>query len=120
MAVLITGASGHIRFRTLAFLLHYSYEAKVVLEAHPKSARSATMLPSKLWMWCVATLCLSLRILTHISQEPEALTFVEVSDMTIPGCFDEVVQNVSFIVHVAAPLTSRPTLIPAIPISRPR
>ncbi|ETN40907.1 uncharacterized protein HMPREF1541_05187 [Cyphellophora europaea CBS 101466] len=82
--VLITGATGHIGFRTLAVALEAGYRARV-------SSRSLQMAEK-------------LRSLPSIKPHADKVEFVEIPDFLAPGAFDNAVQGVSYIIHVASPI----------------
>ena len=82
--VLVTGATGHIGFRTLAQVLQAGYRARV-------SSRSLASAEK-------------LRSLPSISPYADNLSFVEVSDFLAPGAFDTAVQDATYIIHVASPI----------------
>ncbi|KAG4443872.1 hypothetical protein IFR05_000638 [Cadophora sp. M221] len=86
--VLLTGATGLIGFRVLVFCLRQGYRVRVVLRTLAKKK-------------CI----LSTPSIQHLGTETN-LTFVEISDMSIPGAFDEALQNMDCVIHAAAPIVS--------------
>jgi nucleoside-diphosphate-sugar epimerase len=82
--VLITGATGHIGFRTLAVALQSGYRARV-------TSRSIASLEK-------------LKQLPSTSPYTSEIEFFEVPDMLRPGAFDKAVEGVDFVIHLAAPI----------------
>jgi nucleoside-diphosphate-sugar epimerase len=82
--VLITGATGHIGFRTLVKLLEAGYSARV-------SSRKITSAER-------------LKQLPSIKPYTEFLEPVEIVDITAKGAFDEAVKGVDYIIHLASPI----------------
>jgi nucleoside-diphosphate-sugar epimerase len=82
--VLITGATGHIGFRTLAQVLEQGFHARVT-SRRLASAETLKDLPS---------------ILPYASN----LEAVEVPDLTAAGAFDDALQGVTYILHIASPI----------------
>lgn len=82
--VLITGATGHIGFRTLAKVLEAGYRARVS-SRKLSSAEHLKELPS-------------------IKPYADLLEPVEVPDFLAKGAFDKAVQGVDYILHLASPL----------------
>ena len=82
--VLITGATGHIGFRTLVFALQAGYGARV-------SSRKLAQAEG-------------LKNAESIKPYVDSLEFVEVPDMLADGAFDEAVSGVDYILHLASPI----------------
>jgi nucleoside-diphosphate-sugar epimerase len=82
--VLITGATGHIGFRTLAEALESGYRARV-------TSRSVKSLEK-------------LKDLPSIAPYANEIEFLSVPDMLAPGAFDEAVQGAEYVIHLAAPI----------------
>ncbi|KAF2227722.1 hypothetical protein BDZ85DRAFT_254743 [Elsinoe ampelina] len=83
--VLLTGASGHVGFRTLRFLLQHGYNVRAVIRSQ-SSGDSIKNNPA----------------LTEANDSN--LTFITVSDFSAPGAFDAATQGVASVVHVASPI----------------
>jgi uncharacterized protein YbjT (DUF2867 family) len=81
---LITGATGHVGFRTLVFLLREGYRARIV---HRRPEQSAL-----------------LKSTTSLKPFIDELEFVQVKDFLVTGAFDEAVREVDFVIHVASPV----------------
>jgi nucleoside-diphosphate-sugar epimerase len=82
--VLITGATGHIGFRTLVFALQAGYRARV-------SSRKLAQAEA-------------LRHAESIKPYLDSIEFVEVPDFLADGAFDEAVRDVDYILHLASPI----------------
>lgn len=83
--VLLTGATGYIGFRALRYLLDDGFKVRVVA----RSAAKAEKLRSQ-------------PTLKNINQDN--LTFVTVADFAPPNAFDEALQGVKALVHIASPI----------------
>lgn len=88
--VLITGATGHIGFRTLRYALDNGYTVKAAVRSEQK-AETVRSNPA-------------LRAYKNSSQ----LSFVIVPDLTVEGAYDTAVNGVKYIVHIASPLAANP------------
>lgn len=82
--VLITGATGHIGFRTLAKALEAGYRARVT----SRSLASAE----------------KLKDLPSIKPYADAVEPHEIPDFLADGAFDEAVNGVEYVLHLASPL----------------
>jgi nucleoside-diphosphate-sugar epimerase len=82
--VLITGATGHIGFRTLVFALQAGYRARV-------SSRKLAQAEA-------------LRDAESIKPYLDSIEFVEVPDFLADGAFDDAVRDVDYILHLASPI----------------
>ncbi|OQO02525.1 hypothetical protein B0A48_12052 [Cryoendolithus antarcticus] len=91
--ILLTGASGHIGFRTLRFALEHGYRVRAVVRSQQK-----------------ADAVQNNRALIKLKADSQ-LSFVEVPDFTIPNAFDKAVtDDVKYIIHCASPMPfSAPT-----------
>ncbi|OJZ85560.1 hypothetical protein ASPFODRAFT_218851 [Aspergillus luchuensis CBS 106.47] len=91
--VLITGATGFIGSRVALEVLQAGYRARLSIR-RPEQAEKLRRIFSR-----------------HLSN----IDFVVVSDITVTGCFDEAIQDVQYVIHVASPLPDRNSdlLIPA-------
>ncbi|KAK5117163.1 hypothetical protein LTR85_008931 [Meristemomyces frigidus] len=89
--VLLTGATGHLGFRTLRTALEngYNVRAAVRSEAKADQVRSNPALKAM--------------------NRDDQLSFVIVPDFGKPGAFDEVVKGVKYIIHCASPIPTKPT-----------
>ncbi|KAL9094832.1 MAG: hypothetical protein Q9165_002781 [Trypethelium subeluteriae] len=99
--VLLTGATGHLGFRTLVLLLEAGYHVRAVLR-DPSKAAKILAAPS-------------LRRFANNNNHPTnpALTFVTIPDLTVPGAYDAAVRSVTHIIHVASPLPAGQAVAPA-------
>lgn len=82
--VLITGATGHIGFRTLVFALQAGYRARI-------SSRKLAQAQA-------------LKRAESIKPYLDSIEFVEVPDFLADGAFDEAVRDVDYILHLASPI----------------
>lgn len=91
--VLITGATGFIGSRVALEVLQAGYRARLSIR-RPEQAEKLRRIFS-----------------SHLSD----IDFIVVSDITVTGCFDEAIQDVQYVVHVASPLPDRNSdlLVPA-------
>lgn len=92
--VLITGATGHIGFRTLRYALEYGYNVRAVVRSDAK-----------------AEAIRSNPLLKGISSSQ--LSFITVPDFLVPGAFDEAAKGVKYIIHLASPIPFRDGADPA-------
>lgn len=81
---MITGATGHIGFRTLVFTLQAGYRARV-------SSRKLAQAEA-------------LRNVESIKPYLDSIEFVEVPDFLADGAFDEAVRGVDYVLHLASPI----------------
>lgn len=88
--VLITGATGHVGFRTLYHALREGLKIRAAVRSESKALRLLTRLSSELGP-----------SYTHLLQ---SLTFVVVPDITVEGAFDVAMQDVTHVIHIASPL----------------
>lgn len=84
--VLITGATGLIGFRTLLDLLLHGYRVRAVVRSE---AKKQIILTNK----ALKTLDASID-----------LSFVVVSNIEVEGAYDEAVQDVDYVIHIASPV----------------
>lgn len=84
--VLVTGATGHLGFRTLLFTLHSGYRARVAVRGKSQAEKLKNTASLKPWL--------------------TSLEFVLVPDITATGAYDEAIKGVDFVIHVASPIYS--------------
>ena len=100
--ILVTGASGHLGYRTVVLALEAGYEVRAAVRSQAKS-ESILAAPS-------------IKALTPGSK----LDFIIVPDIVADGVYDDAVKDVKAIVHIASPLPSatedyeRDTITPAV------
>lgn len=82
--VLITGATGHIGFRTLVLVLQAGYYARIAVRKLQQSDK--------------------IKSAKSVSQYFDQIEFTEVPDITTTAAYDNATEGVKFIVHVASPL----------------
>jgi nucleoside-diphosphate-sugar epimerase len=87
--VLVTGATGHIGYRTLIEALSQGYQVRAAVRSDAKREQIVNAPPTK----------------PYASQ----LSFVIVPDIEVEGAFDSAVQGVDHIIHLASPLSSGAT-----------
>jgi nucleoside-diphosphate-sugar epimerase len=85
--VLVTGANGHIGFRTLVYALQAGYRVRAAVRTQSK-----------------ADTILSAPSIQAISPA-DRLTFVLVPDLLVPGAYDDAVRDADYIIHVASSLS---------------
>ncbi|KAK1241192.1 hypothetical protein MKX08_001166 [Trichoderma sp. CBMAI-0020] len=84
--VLLTGGTGMIGFRVLTLLLETGYKVRAAVRNQAGFDRISKLKP--------------------VAPYASELTSVIVPDITVAGAYDEAVQGVEYIVHVASPLAS--------------
>ena len=84
--VLVTGATGFLGFRVLLHTLEQGYQVRAAVRSEAKATIVSTN-PA-------------LKAINRYSQ----LSFVIVPDFLAPGAFDEAIQGVKYIIHVASPI----------------
>lgn len=91
--VLITGGSGHIGFRTLVIALERGYRVRLALRSKERFDAIQSAL-AKHYSQLEASLV------------PDQLSFIIVADMTAPGAYDDAVDGVSRVIHIASSITT--------------
>jgi nucleoside-diphosphate-sugar epimerase len=86
--VFITGGSGHIGSRVIVDALKAGYYVRAAVRSSDKSAKILA-LPS-----------------IKAVNPGDNLQFVNVPDMMAPGAYDQAIQGVDYIIHIASPITS--------------
>jgi len=84
--VLITGATGHIGFKTLVDALEAGYFVRAAVRSIAKQDQILS--------------APSIKALNPGSK----LTFVTVPDLTVDGAYDEAVKGATYIIHIASPI----------------
>ncbi|KPI36088.1 putative uncharacterized oxido [Cyphellophora attinorum] len=87
--VLLTGASGQIGFRTLIQALSSGYHVRAAVRSQRKQDLIANASATQPYL--------------------KQLSFVHVTDFEKDGAFDDAVQGVSYIIHIASPLSDAGT-----------
>ncbi|KAK5725689.1 hypothetical protein LTR15_003879 [Elasticomyces elasticus] len=87
--VLITGATGHLGFRTLRFALEHGYNVRAIVRSEAKADKIKNN-----------------TVLKAMNKEAQ-LSFVVVPDFLKPGAFDEAVKDVKYILHIASPMATK-------------
>lgn len=87
--VLITGATGHIGFRTLLDLLSAGYRARIAVRSE---AKKGDILNNKKFK--------------ELKAPSSSYEFVIVPDLIAKGAYNEAVKGVDFIIHLASPITT--------------
>jgi len=82
--ILLTGGSGHIGYRTLIEALSKGYNVRAAVRSDAKIAEIKAAKSTQPYL--------------------DQLSFIIVPDITKDGAFDEAVQDVDYIVHLASPL----------------
>jgi nucleoside-diphosphate-sugar epimerase len=93
--VLITGATGHVGFRTLLHALHSGYSVRIAVRSEAKAA-----------------FILARPQIQSILHRAD-ISFVIVPDITVPHAYDQAVQGVTHIIHIASPLATSDRIPPA-------
>lgn len=87
--VLITGATGHVGFRTLVHALRTGLTVRVAVRSEAKASRLLSRLALKI-----------------TSKQRQRLTFTIVPDITAEGAYDDAMDDVTHVIHVASPLVT--------------
>lgn len=92
--VFITGATGHIGFRTLVTALLHGYSVRAAVRSESKKEQILSAPSIK-------------------SLDPgHKLTFVTVPDLTADSAYDEAVRDVTYIIHLASPIVLKGEIKP--------
>jgi nucleoside-diphosphate-sugar epimerase len=86
--VLITGATGHVGFRTLIHTLQAGYTVRCAVRSQSK-----------------ANLISSHPLIQALNPHGTRLSFTIVPDLATPNSYDEAAEGVSYIIHIASPMT---------------
>lgn len=84
LLVLITGATGHIGFRTLCHLLQANYRVRISLRRLKQAEK--------------------IKAAESIKPYLKDIEFVQVPDITLDNAFDEAIKDVEYVVHIASPI----------------
>ncbi|KIW01429.1 uncharacterized protein PV09_07189 [Verruconis gallopava] len=87
--VLITGATGHLGFKVLTDALKAGYRVRAAVRSEAR-----------------ADVIVSNPDYKALNISEGQLTFSIVPDLAVEGAYDEVVQNVKYIIHIASPITT--------------
>ena len=82
--ILITGATGHLGFRTLVFALEAGYRTRIAVRKLEKADK--------------------IKKARSVRNFMERMEFVEVPDITAPGAYEEAIKGVDLVIHIASPL----------------
>lgn len=87
--VLITGATGHLGFRTLVVLLQTNqYRARITVRKPEQESK--------------------IRAAVSIKPFQDSIEFAFVPDITTAGAYDEAIKGVQHVVHIASPVLTKP------------
>lgn len=87
--VLITGATGHVGFRTLVHALRTGLIVRVAVRSEAKASQLLKRLSLKI-----------------SSKQRQRLTYTIVPDITAEGAYDDAMDDVTHVIHVASPLVT--------------
>ncbi|KAK2602884.1 hypothetical protein N8I77_009386 [Diaporthe amygdali] len=87
--VLITGATGHVGFRTLVHALRTGLNVRVAVRSQSKASQLLSRLSLKI-----------------TSKQRQRLSFTVVPDITADGAYDNAMDDVTHVIHVASPLVT--------------
>lgn len=87
--VLITGATGHVGFRTLVHAIRTNLNVRVAVRSEAKASRLMSRLSLKV-----------------TSKQRQRVTFTIVPDITAEGAYDGAMDGVTQVIHVASPLVT--------------
>lgn len=85
--VLITGATGHVGFAVLKYAIQHDFKVRIAVRNQAK-----------------ADLLSKNSVVQEASKKPGYVSFVIIPDFLVEGAFDEAVQDVKYIMHVASPI----------------
>ncbi|KAJ4358690.1 uncharacterized protein N0V89_003274 [Didymosphaeria variabile] len=85
---LMTGATGHIGFRTLVVALRANYAVRIAIRKPDQEAK--------------------IRNAPSIHPYLSSLSFILVPHMAAPGAFTSAIKDVSYVIHVASPIPLKP------------
>jgi nucleoside-diphosphate-sugar epimerase len=91
--VLLTGATGHLGFKTLIDILQAGYRVRAAVRSNSK-----------------AQTILNNSVYKSLKTPAEQLSFIVVPDLAVPGAYDEATQGVDYVIHIASPLTTGKTM----------
>jgi nucleoside-diphosphate-sugar epimerase len=91
--VLLTGATGHLGFKTLIDTLQAGYRVRSAVRSHSK-----------------AQTILGNPVFKALKIPSEQLSCVVVPDLAVPGAYDEAAAGVDYVIHIASPLTTGKTM----------
>jgi uncharacterized protein YbjT (DUF2867 family) len=83
--VLVTGGSGHLGFRVLAFALQYNYRVRAAVRSPEKAEQ--------------------IKAAKSVQGYLDKLEFVIVPDILADGAYDEAVKGADYVLHVASPIS---------------
>lgn len=89
--ILITGATGHVGFRTTIIALEAGYRVRLAVRSQARADAVLSAAPFK-------------ELAPKLG--PDAITFVTVEDLTAPGAYDNAVKGVDGVIHIAGPITT--------------
>lgn len=92
--VFITGATGHIGFKTLVIALQAGFNVRAAVRSEAKSSQILS--------------APSIKALNPGSK----LSFVVVPDLNAEGAYDEAVKGATYIIHIASPIVMKGEIIP--------
>lgn len=84
--VLITGASGHLGFRTLVLALEAGYRVVATIRKEDQAKKISNK--------------------RSVLPYHDKLTFAVVKDITAPQAFEQAMQGVTHVIHIASPIAS--------------
>lgn len=87
--ILITGASGHVGFRTLAIALERGHRVRVALRSEKRFDAIKSSLKEH-----------------YPELDRSKVDYVEVPELTAEGAYDNAVKGVSGVIHIASPITT--------------
>lgn len=101
--VFVTGATGHVGFRTLIRALRAGLNVRVAVRSHNKATRLLKRLLLK-----IPDLHLHKAPIFEPASNfpPQRLSFAIIPDVTVDGAFDDVLEGVTQVIHIASPLVT--------------
>lgn len=92
--VFITGATGHIGFKTLVLVLQAGYQVRAAIRSESKKNQ-----------------ILEAASIKAINPGPR-LTFVVVPDLTASNAYDEAIKGATYAIHIASPIVLKGEILP--------
>lgn len=101
--LLITGATGHVGFRTLVHALRSGLEIRVTVRSRTKARILLSRIGSKVPHLDLGT---APTYQVGSSTMRPRLTFAVIPDVAVEGAYDDAMEDITHVIHVASPLVT--------------
>lgn len=100
---LVTGATGHVGFRTLVHALRANLKVRVTVRSEAKATLLLSRVRAK-----VPTFNLGVHPIYQSDTDTtlEQLTFTIIPDISLAGAYDNAMEGVTHVIHIASPLVT--------------